>query len=45
MNMFNSFISMRRIGGMKEQATKILSDSEKSDQDKLTEILGLEFLK
>ena len=43
--MFNSFISMRRVGGMKEQATKILADTEKTDNEKLKEIMGLEFLR
>ena len=43
--MFNSFISMRRIGGMKEQAIKIISDTQKTDNEKLKEVMGLEFLK
>ena len=41
----SNFFNFRRIGGVNAQATKILEDTEKKDEDKLKELLGLDFLK
>jgi len=41
----SNFFNFRRIGGVNAQATKILEDTEKNDEEKLKSLLGLEFLK
>jgi len=41
----SKFFNFRRVGDVKEEANKILDDKEKTDQEKLTGLLGLEMLK
>jgi hypothetical protein len=41
----SKFFNFRRVGDVKEEANKILDDPEKSDQEKVKGLLGLEMLK
>ena len=41
----SKFFNFRRVGDVKEEANKILDDKEKTDQEKLKGLLGLEMLK